>query len=204
MNSVRYLSIFISVQILWMSTDIRAQSLYPCTQEQYTGDRYYSIPTVDQLHSDVKVAFRQGDKDLALTIMCQAALAGSSEAEYMLGTASEEGPLGIEKDFFQARYWLQPAVSKDHLLAHYRLALLYLEGRGGKMNSEKGIRLLRTAAEKNCLPAQTWLAYEYTQGKHLNRNIEMAYYWANRAVEAGHPRAEELLDIINDMLKMQR
>ena len=192
-------SIFTTLLVLCLSTVTHAESLYPCELEQYQNNLSANAPTVEQLHSDFKIAYNLGDKNLSLTILCRAAAVGSSEAEFMLGVASEEGPLRIKKNQTQARYWFHRAVKRGHLEAHYHLSLLYLEGRGGAVNSKKGIQLLHFAAQSNYAKAQSWLAYQYVKGQHLKRDLKKASYWANKAYENGYEHAKELIEIIDDI-----
>ena len=182
------------------TTSVLAQSYHPCTPEQYFHDPSTSIPTTQELHGDFKIAYRSGDRKLALSILCQAAAAKSPEAEFMLGMVLAEGTLGVGKNDAQARYWYQRAVSQGHADAAFYYGKFYLEGRGGAVDSTKGIRMLRSAAEANLPKAQAWLAYQYTTGVHIEQNLDQAIYWAERSYKLGHQSAKELIEIIEDLI----
>ena len=57
----------------------------------------------------------------------------------------------------------------------------------------------RLAAEQGNAKAQCNLAVMYVTGKGVEQNIDEAEYWAEKAVESGVERAEELLEKIRNL-----
>lgn len=80
-----------------------------------------------------------------------------------------------------------------------RLAFLYLSEDGDFKNIQRGLELLKKAAENKNSDAQGFLASIYYSGEFLNKkdvvrkNYITARYWAERAAEAEHHLGYEIL-----------
>ena len=77
--------------------------------------------------------------------------------------------------------------------ALYRLGLEYLTGNdslGIYMNEEKGVELIRQAAERGSAPAQFRLALCYEEGQGVSQDYAQAVYWYRQAAERGDAWAQ--------------
>ena len=73
--------------------------------------------------------------------------------------------------------------------ALYSLGLEYLTGNdslGIYMNKEKGVELIRRAAEQGNSTAQYWLGVCYEEGLGVSPDSEQAQYWKNLAIQNGY------------------
>lgn len=73
--------------------------------------------------------------------------------------------------------------------ALYRLGQYYLTGNdslGIYMNEEKGVELIRQAAERGNAPAQFRLALCYEEGQGVSQDYGQAEYWKNLAIQNGY------------------
>lgn len=82
--------------------------------------------------------------------------------------------------------------------ALYRLGQYYLTGNdslGIYMNEEKGVELIRQAAERGNAPAQFRLALCYEEGQGVSQDYAQAIYWWRKAAEQGYAWAQYSLGI---------
>lgn len=82
--------------------------------------------------------------------------------------------------------------------ALYRLGQYYLTGNdslGIYMNKEKGVELIRQAAERGNAPAQFRLALCYEEGQGVSQDYGQAIYWWRKAAEQGNAPAQYSLGI---------
>lgn len=81
--------------------------------------------------------------------------------------------------FFQAQKWFALNADFDPDAA-FRLGICNLLGLGGPINSNKGIQLLKQAAEKEHFEAQEALVEAYLAGRNTDADLEKALYWSER------------------------
>jgi hypothetical protein len=175
------------------------ESVEPCSLEQYVAPSSESELRVlrDNLDQDVRMVFQAGEKELVLSLLCQASAAGIAAAEVRLGGMLAEGWGFFAKNEQQARYWLKRAANRGDKQAQYMLSVLYRMGRGGPVLGSEGMRLLRSAAESGNPGAQFELAAEYVTGDFVPTDLARARYWAELAARSGHREAQDFLVRLN-------
>lgn len=117
---------------------------------------------IDNAVKHGKTAYQNGDYNKAFENFNRAALAGHTEARYLLGSMYENG-LGSQRDYNKAFANYLLAAQDNHLEAAYKVGLFYYEGKGvrskditnakfwlKRANNHEASSLLRTIeAEEN-------------------------------------------------------
>lgn len=91
--------------------------------------------------------------------------------------------------------WYQRAAENGDAEAQFRVAEMYLAGRGVPFDTTKAMASLAKAAEQNHIDAAVRLGLMYAptaNGRH--HDVRMAAKWLNAAADLGSPRAEAALD----------
>ena len=114
---------------------------------------------------------------------------GCSLAAHKLATISETGneKLHIPQDPIKALEWHRRA-SQNHPASQYALGKHLLE-QDQTDTMEEGLGLIRQSAEHGYSPAQLLLGQYYKDGRFVDPNPELAFYWLNEAAEQGEPGA---------------
>ena len=97
--------------------------------------------------------------------------------------------IGMETDFFKARYWLEKSAEQGDAAAQFKLAVMYHEGIGGERNLFKARYWLEKSAEQDHAPAQFILSTEYYDKEDKDKIIELLEKSANQ----GYMLAQEKL-----------
>ncbi len=102
--------------------------------------------------------------------------------------------LGTEQDYKKAisSYEKVIEISGD-ATAEYNLALLYLDGLGTEVNGEKGIQLLLSASSKGETAADYSLGCVYFYGEFVEKDIQKAKEYFEKAASNGVEEAIEFL-----------
>lgn len=128
--------------------------------------------------------------DQAFKWYLKAAENGLPKAQFKVARSFELG-LGTGKDKKKAAQWYKKAMAhKETPEARYYLAMLNLDD---GTNSQRGVQLLREAAENGDRLAQYQLGYLYGQGKKVKRDYEQAVFWYKRAAKQQVADAQYLL-----------
>jgi TPR repeat protein len=104
----------------------------------------------------------------ALKWLRKAAEAGHDEAQVFFGYSLENRTK--PSDVAQAVHWYRLSVAQHHSGGEYRLAICYLRGRGVEQDEERGVELLRHAADEGHRYALMTLADVYARGIAEPRN----------------------------------
>lgn len=97
----------------------------------------------------------------------------NSDALFYLGNLYEKGHW-LEQSESKARdYYNQAANTDSHVLSHYSLALMLIDGRGGKVNLEKAEHLLKVNHNKNHAPSTYSLGYLYFISDNFEKCIDV-------------------------------
>jgi hypothetical protein len=120
------------------------------------------------------------------------AVAGESEAAFLLGAALEEGWAG-EIDAAEAVDWYRRAAEAGHVVAARQLAAALAAGRGVTEDRAAAVEWWSRAAEAGDAEAQLQLGDAYASGQGVARDVEAARTWYQRALERRHPRARDAL-----------
>lgn len=74
---------------------------------------------------------------------------------------------GTDKDYAKALYWCEKAIlepdSPESAEAKYICGTIYISGEGVEKDQEKGLRLIREAAEQGYRPARFALKFKYSR-----------------------------------------
>ncbi len=99
------------------------------------------------------------------------------EAHYRLGLIYGEGLGGVERDYAQARLWLEQPAGAGHAGARYALGLVYLNGHGIEADPARAVELLEQAAGGGHAMASLALGLAHAQDASPVRDLERAYSW---------------------------
>ena len=105
----------------------------------------------------------------ALRLYRKAADAGDAPGLTSLGYLYSQGK-GVARDDIEARRLYRAAVDKAYPRAMYNLALMDLNGEGGKVNVASAVKLLQDAAALNHAPSLLQLSRHYDQGYGIDRS----------------------------------
>lgn len=126
-----------------------------------------------------------------------AADAGWTEAEFLMGTAHDEG-LGVVEDPSAAIPWFERAAQKGHVLAAHNLGNAYASGRGVPEDPARAVEWWLIAARAGDAIPQLRLGEAYERGEMVEVDLEAARMWYARAAERGNAAAAEALAALPD------
>lgn len=106
------------------------------------------------------------------------------------------------KDYDAGIAALQPLVDAGDGYATWKLASLYLDGRGGSV--EEGVALLKKAAEAGEPDAQARLGVMYAKGTGVEQNDTEAYKWLSLAARGASPGVSRTIAETNQTVVGQR
>ena len=118
----------------------------------------------------------------AVTLLAEAAEAGSADAMYLLGYSYEYGQ-GVEKNNEQAARFYARGAEAGNDKAMCALGYCYENGKGLAVNFEKAAEWYKESAEAGNTDAMRKLADCYESGLGVSPDDNMAEYW--RAMAAG-------------------
>ena len=128
----------------------------------------------------------------------KSATKGYLEAMYLCGYCYDLG-IGVTQNDEKAVKWYVLAADNGHLGAMTRLAMILMSSkRNVKRDLDRGLSYLLTAANKNYMDAQYFLAYCYFKGIGVEKSDEEYLKWLNLAAANGHKKAIERLKEIKD------
>jgi FOG: TPR repeat, SEL1 subfamily len=88
--------------------------------------------------------------------------------------------------------------------AQYKLARMFHDGDGRKVNKIEAEKWSRKSAEQGDVGAQYLLACMLYYGSGIPANIIEAAQWFGKAAEQGHKNAPTMFKFINDHIKLHR
>lgn len=124
-------------------------------------------------------------RHFAFSIAILLGLTGSVWAGYDEGSAAYK-----RGDYTTALREFRPLARQGDDRAQYRLAMMYLNGRGVRKDHTKAAKWLRKAAEQGNINAQFSLASSYRRGRGLARDYTKAVKWFRSAAMQGYPWAQ--------------
>ena len=138
-------------------------------------------------------ALKQHQK--AFWLFTQASERGHPLAQFNLGLCYENGK-GIDRDINKAAECYKCAAAQGQGGAMYNLALFYMEGIGGyPRDHQKGIELLKDAAETGLCKAQSFLGLYYADESSSHCDYDKAIPYLKIAASKKDPSAEYHLGI---------
>jgi len=99
----------------------------------------------------------------------------------------------VRRNPARARRLYQQAALRGDLYSQTNLAVMLLDGEGGKTDTAAGFRWMRKAAQRGDDKAQYNLGRAYTDGEDIQKNYSLAKKWLSKAAKLGHYRALRLL-----------
>ena len=109
----------------------------------------------------------------------------------------EEGKAAFERGHYAVAFdEYRAAAELGNAEAQYRLAVLYVQGRGVAQNAFEAEKWMRKGAERAHPAAQAGLAYMYLTGLGLARDDQEALKWYRKAADLGDPYAQYSLGVL--------
>ena len=133
-------------------------------------------------------ANNMNDIQTAHTLIKQLAKQGVAQAQNDLG-----GIYLMEKNYQQAKHWLELSARQNHPMAQNNLGILYMNGWGVTKDYAKAKEYFELAAEKGYVMGHSNLGVMYFQGLFGERDCQKAKYHLELAVEKYNPVAQNLL-----------
>lgn len=131
------------------------------------------------------------DAEELLKRLLTSALKGDAKAQYRLGVLYTDGKI-VPKDYEQAIKWYSLAAQQEHPKAQVYLAMLYQ-----KQKDYKNAAMWYVKAAGHGEPkAQYYLGLMFLAGKGVQKNIEEALKWLDKAASQGLNDAKIALDKI--------
>lgn len=118
---------------------------------------------------------------------------GSAEAQFLVGTALDEG-LGVPEDPAAALEWFRGAAAQDHTLAQHNLGNAFAAGRGVTADAAEAVRWWLKAGEKGDAVVQLRLGEAYEHGTGVPRDPAQARRWYTDAAGRGNAQAKAALE----------
>ena len=118
---------------------------------------------------------------------------GSAEAQFLVGTALDEG-LGVPEDPAAALEWFRRAAAQDHTLAQHNLGNAFAAGRGVTADAAEAVRWWLKAGEKGDAVVQLRLGEAYEHGTGVPRDPAQARRWYADAAGRGNAQAKAALE----------
>ncbi len=122
-----------------------------------------------------------------------AAERGLTSAQFELAKLLEPEKTSVREEddrWREARRWYTRAAVKGHADAQIRLGQLELDGVGGPVKTEEGLRWVRTAAEGGAGHAMFLLGMIYEEGKRdIEQDLAEAYKWYFNGAARGEAAA---------------
>ncbi len=118
---------------------------------------------------------------------------GSAEAQFLVGTALDEG-LGVAEDPAAAIAWFQKAAAQGHTLAEHNLGNAFAAGRGVAADAAEAVRWWLKAGDKGDAVVQLRLGEAYERGTGVERDPAQARRWYADAAGRGNAPAKAALE----------
>ena len=116
------------------------------------------------------------------------ALAGTTEAVFLMGTACDEG-LGVAEDPAAAFEWFTKAAAAGHTLAEHNLGNAYAAGRGVAADPAQAAAWWLKAAIKGDAVPQLRLGEAYEAGRGVAKSLDEARRWYGESALRGNADA---------------
>ena len=107
--------------------------------------------------SQVELALRAGNFDLAASLLEPRAQSGDAEAQYQLASLYRSGR-GVAHDDVAAFQWMMAAAEQGHVKAQFNLAKMYLAGRGVAVDTTEASTWLMKASAQGYAEASRLLS----------------------------------------------
>ena len=124
--------------------------------------------------------------DLAIKYLESAAQANNAEAQFIWGKIHLDGKTVLRNDD-TALEWLELSVKNGFIPAEHALGILLLEGGRELVPDEnRGVQLIKSAADKGYVASQIQMAVLYIEDRGVPRNLFQAKFWIEKAFKNQH------------------
>lgn len=147
--------------------------------------------TLGQIFADKKCPMHDSDKALSLYEL--AAKQNNAEAKYYLGCYYD-----MRKDYEKAKSWYTSAAEQGYAEAQYKLTYSAFTP-----DKAERVRFYIQAAENGLIDAQCELGQLYGYGRFVEKDLEKALMWYQRAAAQGYKPAQTSVETIKSMLRSQ-
>jgi TPR repeat protein len=120
------------------------------------------------------------------------AMAGTTEAVFLMGTAYDEG-LGVAEDPAIAFAWFSKAAATGHTLAEHNVGNAYAAGRGVAADPAQAVAWWLKAAIAGDAVPQLRLGEAYEAGRGAAKDLDEARRWYGEAARRGNAAAAAAL-----------
>ena len=179
-----------------MVDDVRARTLL--TEAAADGDAL-SVMWLARVYSTGRMTYL-ADKSKAIELarsviddVERLALAGNSEASFLMGTAYAEG-LAMPLDPVIAIEWYRKAATLGNTLALHNMGNVYAAGTSVAQDDAQAVAWWLQAANKGDAIPQYRLAEMYEQGRGVEQNLEEALRWYRESAGRGNSNAEAAIE----------
>jgi len=128
------------------------------TKSQYSSNSQYMVAGL-YLSGDGTVK----DEVKAFEWMKKAAENNHPGGQANIGAAYSTGSFGFKKDAAEGLKWTQKAVDQGERMAEYNLGVMYLEGCGVQKDTDRGLKLIQSSADKGYEYAKNFLERRKSQ-----------------------------------------
>lgn len=160
------------------------QPIYP----SFTEVR--KVPQPQKTINQYMLEAEKGDADAQFSLGCIYQI-GFDTFNFLIDTADVDEKCIVQNlqkklsiDYYEAFYWFQQAAEQNHIPAKSHLAAFYL-GLGNIVptDTDKAISLLKEAADAKYIPAIHELGNIYYNGKHVPKNLVLAFEYYHYATK---------------------
>lgn len=152
---------------------------------------------------NIYFAEKQNDAKAAIEWYRKAAEQGHPDAYYQLGVVFSKGAKGVSANTQESRRLYQVAASefdvyaqKGNADAQYKLAGMYQQGLGMKINMMLAVKWMEKSALQGHMLAQLSLGRLYAEGTGVPHDIRQAQYWLSLAAAQG---AQDAVVALNNL-----
>ena len=109
---------------------------------------------------------------------------GDAEAQFNVGEMYENG-FSVKQDKQEARYWTSRSANQQYETAVFKLLYWDVERDGLKGENKAKVKELNMLAKQGNAQAQYYLGKMYAHGVGIDKNLDIAISWLNKAALVG-------------------
>ncbi len=160
-------------------------------------DAAASLSAIEKWAEEGARTYERKDYRTALPLLRQAARAGHTQSQYLLGAMYLAGR-GVDENRERAADWFELASMAGHIEAQYFLGGMYSGGFGRRRDDGRAADLYERAAEQGLAVGQFRLGVVYESGRGRSKDVDEAIQWYGRAARQGHEDARDALERLAD------
>ncbi|MBM7452802.1 TPR repeat protein [Acholeplasma morum] len=187
-------------------------SLYIMGSYYYHGFyvKKYVATAIEYLEKSAKIGFSEaqfllgsiyealksdvGRIDVIFDNYSKAAIQGHAYAQYALALLYIDGEV-VDKNYFEAKKWLELSALQHHYLALHTLGLFHYEGEFGKKDFDKAFVYLKESADLGYASSQYYVGLMNKNGDGVEKNPDEAVVYLTLAANQGDMNAQYHLGV---------